>query len=609
MNASKIRFAVLFWVSLLAAIALVVVVFGHRSPDPSICADRVEHALIGGGSETLRLPLRMTPPFFGRTVETFRIVFRNRLLANRPVALYIGEATPFVHVRLNGIEETPSVALANRYERNLAPQIFPLSHELVGARSNLIELRIPLDYRLNDLRLDQICLANTDALDDVWHSSWLQQVLIPRLCLSVLASMLLMALFMFRLMGRDSAMLAYVLVIVMANVRVLYLAIPFKPGSPLVWRTLADLSMVLVVWAIYRLIRALWSYERVWLDRALLIMVVGGTGAMLLTLVWPWHLLYPRVQALFWLAVAFSAIGLALAMAGAVSKAHPAEWRPVMWAMLFGSLISALEAATYHLPMSQRFIWTYPVGITVIVCAFGSVILRRAVLGVFVLQRAKHVLANDLDVALQHIGQMPNERIVDELKLLSAYDERQRVLKDIHDGFGSRLVTVLGRLQREHPASTLQQDMQRALIDLRLMIDAMDDAARSLDVAFAMLRHRLQPSLEAQGIDVRWDTGDLPSQQIDDRRKLMNLYRIVEEAISNILQHAKATRVDLSARYAYGELVVSIRDDGRGMPPQSPCGRGRGNIRRRVLALNGSLEEGPGIDGGGYGMTLRIPRM
>ena len=609
MNVLRSRSTLAFWLSLIVAVLATAYFSRYRNPDPGICVPSV-HWTTAAGDRTIPLPLRMYPSRGPRHVLVFRAVFANAIDVARSAELYLGEGTPFVYARLNGVEVTPRVDPSRDLWRSLASQSIPLPRELLLSQGNLIELRMPLDSRLNGLRLDQVCLANSDKLGPTWTWNSAHQLTATRVCLSVLATMLFLVAFTYTLLGGNRALGWYGLVILLANIRVLYMsAFSVLPGDPHFWSMLGGISVVVLLWALYRLISALWLDRRTWLDRALARISGFGACAMLLQVVWPWHLLYPKVEVAFWLLVSGSACGMMWVMAGVIRNAHPVEWRPVMWGVIFAALCGSLEAVTYWRPISHNYIWTYPIGITVVVIAFGSVIARRAVLGVRILQRATHVLADDLDVALDLQSSRRDERIVDDLKTLSANDERQRMLKDIHDGFGSRLVMVLARLRREHPGSQLQQDMQRALVDLRLMIDAMDESARSLDVAFGALRHRLQSSLESQGIRTEWDIASLPAQQIDNRRKLMNLFRIVEELISNIVQHAHAERVVFTAHYRYGELVVVVRDDGRGMPADTAQGRGRGNIRRRVAMLDGTLEEGVGLDGRGYGATLRIPRM
>ena len=73
----------------------------------------------------------------------------------------------------------------------------------------------------------------------------------------------------------------------------------------------------------------------------------------------------------------------------------------------------------------------------------------------------------------------------------------------------------------------------------------------------------------------------------------LSAYRVVQEALTNTLRHAEATRADVSLRYSDGELDVDVRDDGAGTGNGGGSGRGLIGMRERVTAFGGSLETGP----------------
>ncbi|MEH1127851.1 sensor histidine kinase [Micromonospora sp. CPCC 206061] len=85
-------------------------------------------------------------------------------------------------------------------------------------------------------------------------------------------------------------------------------------------------------------------------------------------------------------------------------------------------------------------------------------------------------------------------------------------------------------------------------------------------------------------------------------------YRIVQEAVTNVLKHAAASAIDVRVRYHAAELEIDITDDGRGAPPGAPAGVGLGLIgmRERVAAHDGVLEAGS-RSSGGYRVRARFP--
>jgi signal transduction histidine kinase len=87
----------------------------------------------------------------------------------------------------------------------------------------------------------------------------------------------------------------------------------------------------------------------------------------------------------------------------------------------------------------------------------------------------------------------------------------------------------------------------------------------------------------------------------------MAAYRIVQEALTNSIKHADASRAELVVRYGPDELELLVVDDGQGPPPrQANDGHGLDGMRERVRVFGGALETGPAEDGG-FRVSARIP--
>lgn len=87
----------------------------------------------------------------------------------------------------------------------------------------------------------------------------------------------------------------------------------------------------------------------------------------------------------------------------------------------------------------------------------------------------------------------------------------------------------------------------------------------------------------------------------------LSAYRVVQEALTNTLKHANATRADVAVRYRDDELDVEVRDDGEGGGNAGRNGgRGLIGMRERVTAFGGSLEAGP-ANTGGFAVAARFP--
>jgi signal transduction histidine kinase len=87
----------------------------------------------------------------------------------------------------------------------------------------------------------------------------------------------------------------------------------------------------------------------------------------------------------------------------------------------------------------------------------------------------------------------------------------------------------------------------------------------------------------------------------------LSAYRIVQEALTNTVRHARATRADVNLRYTEDALELSVVDDGRGgVTSRDSGGYGLVGMRERAAMLGGTLEAGP-LSGGGYRVHAHLP--
>ncbi len=169
--------------------------------------------------------------------------------------------------------------------------------------------------------------------------------------------------------------------------------------------------------------------------------------------------------------------------------------------------------------------------------------------------------------------------------------ERERIMREMHDGLGGRLVETLsvvedGGASRAEIASSLRG----ALDEMRLLIDSLDPLVQDLPTLLATIRNRLEPSLRRRGIELAWAVDPLPTLDRWAPGELLHVMRIVQEALTNVLRHAGARRVTLSARLTEAGVRIEIADDGQGIHGAAAGGRGLRNMRERARALGGSLE-------------------
>lgn len=173
--------------------------------------------------------------------------------------------------------------------------------------------------------------------------------------------------------------------------------------------------------------------------------------------------------------------------------------------------------------------------------------------------------------------------------------ERQRITRDIHDGVGAQLVGLLslvrdGKTDRRE----LGEHVKAALDELRMAVDSMQPTHQDLTTVLATLRYRQQPRLEAAGIELTWQIGDLPDPDGLSTSARAQVQRIMQEALANVIRHAQASQVSIQASFdanVGNRYLITVEDNGRGFQGLSTVrvGHGLGNMRARAEAIGGQL--------------------
>jgi len=197
-----------------------------------------------------------------------------------------------------------------------------------------------------------------------------------------------------------------------------------------------------------------------------------------------------------------------------------------------------------------------------------------------------------------------------ELARMAVVEDRNRIARDLHDLVIGRLFAVglsMDRLSRHvdapwsERASQAVDDVDRAIADVRGAIFALgSDAATDGARLTRLLRASAAPLGFEPEIEV---TGDLAQLDIGVRS---DLHAVMNEAIANVVRHARASHVRLSVTVGDDALVAEIVDDGVGMGDSVPAS-GLANLRARAEHLGGRLDVGPGPDGVGTHLTWRAP--
>jgi len=198
--------------------------------------------------------------------------------------------------------------------------------------------------------------------------------------------------------------------------------------------------------------------------------------------------------------------------------------------------------------------------------------------------------------------------------------ERSRIARDLHDELGHRLLSLRVELALQQAAV---RGISPAVHDrLSAAIGGLDAAIRSVRAIVAGLRplgagvglrqaaeRRLADFARLHGLDYRFDAGAPGIDGVPDPERDAVLFRVLQEALTNIARHAQATTVCVSLAEAAGETVLRIEDDGVGPAPAAP-GHGCGieGMRERTEAYGGRFSLAPGRRGGTV-VCATVPRL
>ncbi len=196
-------------------------------------------------------------------------------------------------------------------------------------------------------------------------------------------------------------------------------------------------------------------------------------------------------------------------------------------------------------------------------------------------------------------------------------EERRRIARELHDELGQRLTAL--KMELSVLGGVGGRDAQRERIDV--MLTMLDETLASVRRISSDLRPLMLDDLglnaaiewlardaaRRMGVEVIVQLGE-NDPPLDDRAATA-VFRMVQEALTNVARHARATNVRIALRMEDGELVLTVDDDGIGYPEramQREGSYGLLGIRERAAMLGGRLDIG-NEPGTGARLTVRLP--
>jgi signal transduction histidine kinase len=199
-------------------------------------------------------------------------------------------------------------------------------------------------------------------------------------------------------------------------------------------------------------------------------------------------------------------------------------------------------------------------------------------------------------------------------------EERGRIARELHDVVAhavSVMVLQVGAVRHRMPETqkedrdallNVEQAGRAALAEMRRLLNAMRHEGDELE----LLPHPGLDDLDTLVNDVRAAGLDVRLHIHGARATLppgldLSAYRILQEGLTNALKHARAHRADVDVRFGDTDLLLEVRDDGRGGPsPNGGPGHGLVGVGERVKIYGGDMWAGPS-NGGGFVLHARLP--
>ena len=196
-------------------------------------------------------------------------------------------------------------------------------------------------------------------------------------------------------------------------------------------------------------------------------------------------------------------------------------------------------------------------------------------------------------------------------------NERARIARDLHDDLGTALtglalqLDVARREATENPAlaerfGQTAEDARELAERMREVVWTINPRCDNLLGLASFIEQQVAEFLQADGLKVRIDfPEDIPAAPIGAQAR-HQLALSVREALTNVVRHAGATEVVLSLAIESQELLLGIKDNGRGFKPGAHSGHGLVNMQMRMAQVGGRFECSSAT-GGGTVVHFRLP--
>ncbi|MEO1290196.1 MAG: sensor histidine kinase, partial [Chloroflexota bacterium] len=289
---------------------------------------------------------------------------------------------------------------------------------------------------------------------------------------------------------------------------------------------------------------------------------------------------------------------------------------PLIFTILVGSGITAIIAAVAYLPILLK--------LRIVTERLASINTRKrtetikplpfGILGKLV-KETNTIVENQTDF------QTMRGRLYEQISEVAAQEERNRLARDLHDSIKQQVFSMSVSATAAHvhletnpdaarnALNDVRQSAQEAMVEMRVLLQQLAPAPLEQSGLVESIKHQLEALSFRTGAKISSDFDTLPNNELLPIGAQETLFRITQEALSNIARHARAHHVHLSLTNDADtqQVILTITDDGQGFDMDNiQRGMGLNNMERRVEDLNATIDLSS-VKGEGTSLIATIP--
>jgi signal transduction histidine kinase len=280
--------------------------------------------------------------------------------------------------------------------------------------------------------------------------------------------------------------------------------------------------------------------------------------------------------------------------------------------MMFGAIVLSLAFSFHDMLFSFNLsrgagLFLQPYGGLAIFAAFDVALTSRLQTALVDVEDVNLKLEARVAEITESLAESEEARA--KLQVAHAVDgERERMMREIHDGIGSSLLTALAHAKHRNESPETIATLSRSLTDLRIGVDSLEPIDGDVVALLANLRHRMERELKGAGLTFVWKVKAAPPLSWLDPIGALHILRILQETIGNSLRHSEGATIEVrcepSSQAGTAGILIEIADNGTGFDPARVSrGKGLANMAARAEALNARFSCASEV---GAGTTISI---